>query len=121
MAVVASNQNQNTAPLPVPLGATGVNSANPNPFPVYVIVAGGTITANTVVNGVSTGVHAGTFLVNPGGTVNITYSSALTLTTTATGLSSPAAYPLSDPVFQNFTAQQYLTVGGAVNPGATDS
>jgi hypothetical protein len=59
--------------------------------------------------------------VNAGGTVNVTYSSAPTLTTTPTGQTPASSYPFTDPIFQNYQVQQYLFVGGAVNPNTTDA
>lgn len=105
------------APLQVPLGATGVNSANPNNFPVYVKVTGGTV-SNITVNGVSQTPTSGTFLLNAGANLNITYSVAPTVATYSTGLTPANSYPFTDPVFQTFTVQQYLQVPG-VNPSGT--
>lgn len=57
--------------------ATGVAEDNPNPFPVTVYVTGGTVT-EIAVNGVNTGLDAGTFRVPAGGSITLTYSVAPT-------------------------------------------
>lgn len=107
-----------SSPLAIPLGATTVNSTNPNNFPVYLTIAGGTVTVITI-NGTATGVTSGTFLVNPSGLVNLTYSVApTTFRTISTGLTPANSYPFTDPVFQLFTVQQNLQVTG-VNPAGT--
>jgi hypothetical protein len=119
---ILSNAAVNTVPFPIPLGLTTVNSVNPNVFGVYLMIAGGTVT-NVTVNGVSQGtVVAGTFLVNPGANVNLTYTVAPTTFRTApTGLPQANTYPFTDPVYQvGFTAQQNLTQPGVI-PFATDA
>jgi hypothetical protein len=118
---VMSNAAVNNIPLAIPLGLTTVNSVNPNAFGVYLQVAGGTVT-NITVNGVSQGaVVTGTFLVNPSANVNLTYSVApTTFKTYSAGLPQANTYPFTDPVYQKFTVQQYLTQPG-VNPATTDA
>lgn len=59
------------------------------------------------------GAAAGTYLVPAGGTISCIYGSGtVTYVTTATGIAPPTGYPYSDPIFQNFNVQQYLTVPG---------
>ena len=109
MTIAAWQGNSgNSVPIPIPLGATTVNGVNPNNFSVYLTIAGGTVT-NITVNAVSQGaVVAGTFTVNPGANVNLTYSAApTTFRTVATGLTLVNSYPFTSPEFQAFTAQQY--------------
>jgi len=57
--------------------ASTVNETNTNPKPVTVYVRGGTVT-NITVDGVALGFTSGTFRVNSGGTIAITYSVAPT-------------------------------------------
>lgn len=57
--------------------ATTVNQTNTYGKPVTVYVRGGTVT-NITIDGVATGFTSGTFRVQAGGTINITYSVAPT-------------------------------------------
>lgn len=59
------------------LPATTVDATNTYQRPVTVYVRGGTVTDITV-DGVATGFTSGTFRVQAGGTINITYSVAPT-------------------------------------------
>lgn len=79
-AVVAGAPSMFTSPLT--LAASGVAAVNPNPVPVAVTVSGGTVTA-IAVGGVSTGLTSGTFTIEPGGSIAVTYSVAPTAFTTA--------------------------------------
>lgn len=134
MAVVAPQGDQTgaagtgspRAPIGVPTAATTVASTNPNNFPVYVTVSTSAATVTVIaVNGVTVpGVTAtttvpATVLVPGSGTITCTYASgAITYKTYSTGLPAANDYPFTDPVFQNFTVQQYLTVAG-VNASGT--
>lgn len=53
--------------------ASTVAQTNTFPFPVVVIVSAGTVTV-IAVNGTTTGLTAGTFILMPGDTITITYS-----------------------------------------------
>src|SRR5487761_1655785 len=111
MTITVAQGTVNSVPLAIPLGATTVNSTNPNSFGVFLKIAAGTATIfNSTIAGTSQGaVIAGTFLVPASGTVNLTYSGGTpVLTTFSTGLTPPVSYPFTDPVFQNFTVQQFL-------------
>lgn len=55
--------------------ASGVAVQNTNPYPVSVLILGGTLTA-VVVNGITVGTTAGTYLVPVAGAISITYSVA---------------------------------------------
>src|SRR5579875_1168113 len=57
--------------------ATGTAVTNTNAYPVQVSITGGTVTAVTV-NGKSTGLTSGSFVVPPGGTISMTYTAAPT-------------------------------------------
>lgn len=115
------------APQPVPVGATTVNTTNPNAFAVNVTptnsVSAATITSVSV-NNVQVATVGGTLILVPaGGTIKCTYASGTLTYPIVAG--NPQAnpvttgqYPYTDPVFQNFTAQQYLTQPG-VNASTT--
>lgn len=113
------------AAAPVPVGLTTVNSTNPNPYAVNVTpsnsVSNATIT-NVKVNGVTVGAVGGVAYVVPGNaTFQTTYASGTTTYVTAANPGgsavNPTVYPYTDPVFQNFTAQQYLTQPGVIASG----
>lgn len=111
------------SPLGVPVGATTVNSTNPNNFPVWVIPNNSTSAAtitNVKVGGTTVGAVGGVaYLVGAGATFQTTYASGTTTYVTyGTGLQAATDYPFTDPMFQNFTVQQYLTVAG-VNASGT--
>jgi len=72
----------------VPASTVAVNNANA--FPVSVTITGGTMTA-VVVNGVTVGTGAGTYVVSAGGTISMTYTVAPTWLWSAFGL-QPAGY-----------------------------
>lgn len=113
-------------PQGVPVGATTVNTTNPNAFAVNVTptnsVSNATITSVSV-NNVQVQTAGGITVVVPAnGTIKCTYSSG---TTTYTTLGNAGAspvntgqYPFTDPVFQTFQVQQYLTQTG-VNASGT--
>jgi hypothetical protein len=114
------------APAAVPVGATTVNSTNPNAFAVNVTpsnsVTQATIT-NVSVNNVTVAAVGGvTVTVPANGTIKCTYASGTTtFVTSGNPGASPVVtgqYPYTDPVFQNFTVQQYLTQPG-VNASGT--
>jgi hypothetical protein len=114
------------APAAVPVGATTVNTTNPNAFAVNVTpsnsVSNATIT-NVKVNGTTVGAVGGVaYAVPANATFQTTYASGTTTYATAgaPGLSAvnTGQYPYTDPVFQMFTVQQYLTQTG-VNPSGT--
>jgi hypothetical protein len=115
------------APQPVPVGATTVNTTNPNPFAVNVTptnsVSNATITSVSV-NNTQVATAGGTpVLVPAGGTIKCTYGSGTTTYSIVAGNPqaspiSPGLYPYTDPVFTQFTAQQFLTQPG-VNPSGT--
>lgn len=119
--------NGPNAPAPVPVGATTVNTTNPNQFAVNVTptnsVSNATITSVSV-NNVQVATVGGTLILVPaGGTIKCTYASGTLTYPIVAG--NPQAnpvttgqYPYTDPVFQNFTAQQYLTQPG-VNASTT--
>lgn len=77
----------------VVLGASTVATQNLNTFPVLVTVAGGTVTV-IVVNGITTNATSGTFLLEPGWTIALTYSVApTTFTTAAQGTTNQTVSP----------------------------
>lgn len=65
--------------------ATGVAATNSNAYTILVTVSGGTMTGNTLVNGVSAGAADGTFTVPAGQTITISYSVAPSWTLAAPG------------------------------------
>jgi hypothetical protein len=114
------------APLPVPVGSTTVDTTNPNPFPV--VVTPKNTTSNATITSVSindtqvqtTGGVAVT--VPPGGKIKCTYASGTTTYPITVGAIPVlmGQYPFTDPVFQNFTTQQYLTQTGVNASGTFD-
>jgi hypothetical protein len=116
--------NSPVAPQGVPLGATTVNTTNPNAFSVVVTptnsVSNASIT-NVKVNGTTVGSVGGiAYGVPAGGTSACTYSTGTTTYATSGNGGSPvivSQYPFTDPVFQNFNAQQYLNYGTGTGPG----
>lgn len=86
-ATTAAEANTATAPSnptspTVPATATAVTNANA--YAVQVSITGGTVSAIKV-NGTSTGLTAGSFVVPPGGTISLTYSVAPTWVWTNAG------------------------------------
>jgi hypothetical protein len=83
----------NAALTPPSVPATGVAAQNTNAFPVTVVISanGATIT-NVVVNGVSVGTAAGTYVVPAYGAISISYTVA-TPTWTWTGIGNGTAAP----------------------------
>jgi hypothetical protein len=80
-----------TPPPSVP--ATGVAAQNVNAFPVTVVIgANGATITNVVVNGVSVGTAAGTYVVPAFGSISISYTVA-TPTWTWTGIGNGTAAP----------------------------
>ena len=61
----------------VTLGPSGVAATNVNSYPVVVTVAGGAV-SGIKVNGATTGLTSGAFVVPGGGTITVTYTSAPT-------------------------------------------
>lgn len=118
--------NGPNAPVAVPVGSTTVNTTNPNAFAVNVTptnsVSNAAIT-NVKVNGVTVGSVGGVaYLVPAGATFQTTYASGTTTYATSGNGGSPvivSQYPFTDPVFQNFNAQQYLNYGTGTGPGGT--
>lgn len=119
--------NGPNAPAPVPVGATTVNTTNPNQFAVNVTptnsVSNATITSVSVNNVQVATVGGVTVLVPIGGTIKCTYASGTLTYPLAVGnpQANPvntAQYPYTDPVFTQFTAQQFLTQPG-VNASGT--
>jgi hypothetical protein len=115
--------NGPNAPLAVPVGATTVNTTNPNAFAVNVTptnsVSNAT-TTNVSVNNVTVASVGGvTVTVPAGGTIKCTYAAGTTTYPITPIPVNPAAYPFTDPVFQQFTAQQYLNYGVGSGPGGT--
>lgn len=68
-----------TQPVPTqpPVQASTVATQNNNTYPVNVVISGGTVTGVTI-EGVSAGTGDGTYLVQPGNSIFITYSVAPT-------------------------------------------
>lgn len=81
--------------------ATTVAVQNNNPYAVTVVITGGTMTA-VVVNGVTVGAGAGTYIVPAAGSISMTYSAAPTWAWSAAASSVPAS------------AQGQAIVGGQV-------
>lgn len=73
--------------------ATTVAAQNTNAYPVQVVITGGTLTA-VVVGGTTVGTAAGTYVVNPGSAISITYSAAPTWAWTAEGGSPTVTLPV---------------------------
>jgi hypothetical protein len=71
-SLLIDQSNQATAPS-VPASATAFVS--PYPVPMWVTITGGTVSALSV-NGVSQGSVAGTFLIQPGAAITLTYTVA---------------------------------------------
>jgi hypothetical protein len=65
------------APATPSVPATTVAVQNPNTYPVTVVITGGTMTA-VVVNSVTVGAGAGTYIVPAAGAISMTYSAAPT-------------------------------------------
>ena len=82
------------------IGATTVASVNPNPVPVNVTVTGGTVTV-IAVNGITTGLTTGTFLIPAAGSITITYSVAPSFTMTDV---APASLPTVTGVLAQYLA-----------------
>lgn len=84
------------------LAASGTPRVNTNPVPVSVTVTGGTVTAISINGGSSVGT-SGTFTLQPGDSIAVTYSVAPTLT--MADIAPTAGYP-----YVNSTLAQYLAV-----------
>jgi hypothetical protein len=128
MAITAWSAGENgpfgpDAPQAVPVGLTTVDTTNPNPFAVYVTptnsVSAATITSVSV-NDTQVGTVGGVPILLPAGAkIKCTYTSG-TLTYPLVPNAIPVntgQYPFVDPVFQNFTVQQYLTQTGVLASG----
>lgn len=122
------NEGSPSSPLNVPVGASTVASTNPNNFPVYCTISTSAVTVTVIaVNGVTlSGITAtttvpATIVLPAAATLTLTYASGtVTIKTFGTGLQAANDYPLTDPVFQNFTVQQYLTVSGVSSSATYD-
>jgi hypothetical protein len=115
-------------PQAVPVSATTVNSTNPNNFGVNVTVtnsvSAATISSISINNVQVATVGGGTYVLPGNGTIKCTYASGTTTYVTAgnPGLTPiyTGQYPFTDPIFQQYTAQQNLQVSG-VAPFSTDA
>ena len=81
--------------------ATTVAVQNSNPYAVTVVITGGTMTA-VVVNSVTVGTGAGTYIVPAAGAISMTFSGAPTWAWSAAASSVPAS------------AQRQAIIGGQV-------
>lgn len=87
------------------IGTSGQAKVNTNPVPVSVTVTGGTVTAISINGGSSVGT-SGTFTLQPGDSIAVTYSVSPTFT--MADIAPTAGYP-----YVNSILAQYL----AVHPG----
>jgi len=99
--------------------ATTVNQQNVNAYPVTVVITGGAITA-VIVNGLTVGTGAGTYVVPSAGTISITYTVAPTwawtnanTAITGGGFINVGYYPGTDATWLFPGEQVYAQINGA--------
>lgn len=84
------------------LPASTVAATNNNPVPLSVTITGGTVTVITL-NGTVTGLTTGTFTVQPGGTLAVTYSVSPTWTVSDV-VPAASTYPFVNSVVAGYLA-----------------
>ena len=105
----------NPTPAQPAVPASTVAVQNTNSYPVSVVISGGTITA-VVVNGITVGTAAGTYLVPSGGAISITYSVAPTWVWNYAGVQQLATADIFAGSMQDLNTSDYqAAIASAVN------
>ena len=104
------------APATPAVPASTVAVQNPGTYPVTVVITGGTMTA-VIVNGVTVGTGAGTYIVPAAGSISMTYTVAPTWAWSNAALGSPAAVPVT----WDGAATPTLTAAGVTYSGQANA